>query len=113
MYLLSATAAHDLGWIGLADTLTRLERTLATVQRMPRFRGHLHNWHATDDLRVLEPPYVSSVDSGNLAGHLIAVAQACVEWQGTSRTTATDWRAGLRDTLMLAERALSATPDRR
>lgn len=111
MYLLSATAAHDMGWIGCADTLTRLERTLATVQRMPRFRGHLHNWHATDDLRVLEPPYVSSVDSGNLAGHLIAVAQACAEWRGTSRSSDTDWRAGLRDMLILAERALEPAPD--
>ena len=44
---------------------------------MPRFRGHLYNWHDTRDLRVLDPAYVSSVDSGNLAGHLIAVAQAC------------------------------------
>ncbi|GAA0306908.1 glucoamylase family protein [Rhodovulum strictum] len=111
MYLLSVTAAHDLGWIGRADALTRLERTLATVGRMPRFRGHLHNWHATDDLRVLEPGYVSSVDSGNLAGHLIAVARACAEWQAEPRTPEADWRAGLRDGLLLAERALVATPD--
>jgi cyclic beta-1,2-glucan synthetase len=46
--------------------------TLQTIQRMPRFRGHLYNWHDTRDLRVLDPAYVSSVDSGNLAGHLIA-----------------------------------------
>ncbi|MCC5984499.1 MAG: glycosyl transferase [Rhodobacteraceae bacterium] len=112
MYLLSVTSAHDLGWIGLADALTRLERTLATMQRMPRFRGHLHNWHATDDLRVLEPGYVSSVDSGNLAGHLIAVAQACAEWQATHRTPAgADWRAGLCDALLLAQRALVSAPD--
>jgi cyclic beta-1,2-glucan synthetase len=110
MYLLSVTAAHDLGWIGRADALTRLERTLATMQRMPQFRGHLHNWHATDDLRVLEPGYVSSVDSGNLAGHLIAVAQACAEWRAAP-TLAADWRAGLRDGLLLAERALAAAPD--
>ena len=109
MYLLSVTAAHDLGWIGRADALTRLKRTLATMQRMPQFRGHLHNWHATDDLRVLEPGYVSSVDSGNLAGHLIAVAQACAEWR-VAPTRGADWRAGLRDGLRLAERALSAAP---
>src|SRR6185295_13545011 len=29
------------------------------------------------DLSVLDPPYVSTVDSGNLAGHLIAFAQGC------------------------------------
>ncbi|WP_242512034.1 glucoamylase family protein, partial [Rhodobaculum claviforme] len=111
MYLLSVTAAHDLGWIGRGDALARLERTLATMQRMPRFRGHLHNWHATDDLRVLEPGYVSSVDSGNLAGHLIAVAQACADWQAAPQARDADWRAGLDDGLRLAGRALAAAPD--
>jgi cyclic beta-1,2-glucan synthetase len=109
LYLLATTAAHDLGWIGRAEATARLERTLATVQRMPQFRGHLFNWHATDDLRVLEPAYVSTVDSGNLAGHLIAVAQACAEWQRTPVAEA-DWRDGLADTLVLAERALRAEP---
>ena len=109
LYLLATTAAHDLGWIGRAEATARLERTLATMHRMPTFRGHLYNWHATDDLRVLDPAYVSSVDSGNLAGHLIAVAQACAEWQRTPLSEA-DWRAGLSDTLLLAERALNDDP---
>jgi cyclic beta-1,2-glucan synthetase len=109
LYLLATTAAHDLGWIGRADATGRLERTLATIRRMPQFRGHLYNWHATDDLRVLEPAYVSTVDSGNLAGHLIAVAQACAEWQRKPVAEA-DWRAGLSDTIRLAERALGAGP---
>ncbi|MDZ7601592.1 MAG: glucoamylase family protein, partial [Hoeflea sp.] len=107
LYLLATTAAHDLGWIGRADAVSRLERTLATMQRMPKFRGHLYNWHTTDDLRVLEPDYISSVDSGNLAGHLIAVAQACAEWQREPAAEA-DWRAGLSDNLLLAECAFSA-----
>jgi cyclic beta-1,2-glucan synthetase len=80
LYLLSTVAAHDMGWIGKGAALQRLHQTLQTIQNMPRFRGHLYNWHDTRDLRVLEPAYVSSVDSGNLAGHLIAVAQACRAW---------------------------------
>ena len=48
---------------------------------MERVRGHLFNWYDTSDLRPLEPRYVSSVDSGNLAGHLIAVSNACGEWR--------------------------------
>ncbi len=48
---------------------------------MERFRGHFYNWYDTGDLRPLDPKYVSSVDSGNLAGHLIALANACREWQ--------------------------------
>ena len=42
---------------------------------LERFRGHFYNWYDTRDLRPLEPKYVSSVDSGNLAGHLIALRQ--------------------------------------
>ncbi|MFN7223241.1 MAG: GH36-type glycosyl hydrolase domain-containing protein [Paracoccaceae bacterium] len=111
LYLLSTTAAHDLGWIGLSDAISRLEQTLDTMQRMPRFRGHLYNWHATDDLRVLDPAYVSSVDSGNLAGHLIAVARACTEWQETTCAGRTDWRDGLHDMLLLAQRSVESTTD--
>src|SRR3990170_99625 len=44
---------------------------------LERFRGHFYNWYDTRDLRPLDPKYVSSVDSGNLAGHLVALGQAC------------------------------------
>ena len=108
LYLLSVSAAHDFGWIGQAEAATRLEQTLATLQRMPRFRGHLHNWHDTRDLSVLDPAYVSSVDSGNLAGHLIAVAQACEAW--ATHDPAPDPR-GVQDALGLALEALTATPN--
>ena len=50
-----------------------------SLERMRRFRGHFYNWYDLDDLRVLEPAYISTVDSGNLAGHLIALRQACLE----------------------------------
>ncbi|MEI2808497.1 MAG: DUF3131 domain-containing protein [Albidovulum sp.] len=80
LYLLSTVAAHDLGWIGRTAAVHRLRDTLATLERMQRFRGHLYNWYDTRDLRPLDPPYVSSVDSGNLAGHLVALSQSCREW---------------------------------
>ena len=51
------------------------------MARMQKFRGHLYNWYDTRDLRPLEPRYVSSVDSGNLAAHLITLAGAFREWQ--------------------------------
>jgi cyclic beta-1,2-glucan synthetase len=79
LYLLSTTVAHDFGWIGILDTVDRLEDTLATMGKLRRFRGHFFNWYDTRDLRPLDPVYVSTVDSGNLAGHLIALAQACRE----------------------------------
>ena len=81
LYLLSTASAHDFGWIGLADAMARLEATLGTMAQLARFRGHFYNWYDTADLRPLEPKYVSTVDSGNLAGHLLALAHACHEWR--------------------------------
>src|ERR1019366_7180502 len=81
LYLLSTACARDFGWIGTLEAIERLEATLATMARMTRHRGHFLNWYDTRDLRPLDPPYVSSVDSGNLAGHLIALANTCREWR--------------------------------
>ena len=79
LYLLSAVAARDFGWVGTLDVVERLEATLETLNALERFRGHFYNWYDTKHCYPLEPKYVSSVDSGNLAGHLIALAHACEE----------------------------------
>ena len=81
LYLLSTVSARDFGWIGTVDAVERLEATLATMAAMDRCRGHFYNWYDTSDLRPLDPRYISSVDSGNLAGHLIALANACREFR--------------------------------
>ena len=80
LYLLSTVSARDFGWIGTIEAVERLEATLDTMGRLQRFRGHFYNWYDTRDLRPLDPRYVSSVDSGNLAAHLITVANAAREW---------------------------------
>ena len=100
LYLLCVVAARDFGWIGATQAIERLEATCATMARMARFRGHFFNWYDTRDLRVLDPKYVSSVDSGNLAGHLIALANACREWRGSSLATPSR-RAGVGDLVAL------------
>ena len=79
LYLLSAACARQFGWIGTQDLLARLEATLATLDELPRHRGHFLNWIDTQSKAALWPMYVSTVDSGNLSGHLLAVAQACTE----------------------------------
>ena len=114
LYLLSAAAAHDFGWVGLQDTVERLEATLATMARLPRFRGHFYNWYDTADLRPLEPRYVSTVDSGNLAGHLIALANACAAWR-EAMAGPSPYLAGLVDTAAIvaqeiAHLSAAATP---
>ncbi len=80
LYLLSVVSAHQFGWIGLGDAVSRIEATLATLLRLEKYQGHLYNWYDTTDLRTLEPKYVSSVDSGNLAGHLITLSNYCAHW---------------------------------
>ena len=79
LYLLSVACARQFGWIGMQDLLERMEATLATLARMQRYRGHFYNWYDTQTCAPLLPLYVSTVDSGNLTGHLLAVAQACRE----------------------------------
>ena len=80
LLLLSTIAARDFGFIGTLETIERIELTLMTLERLPRFRGHFLNWYDTRSLEPLVPQYVSTVDSGNLAGHLIAVAEGCREF---------------------------------
>jgi cyclic beta-1,2-glucan synthetase len=105
LYLLAIVAARDFGWCGLRDALDRIEATLGTLGRMQKYRGHLYNWYDTQDLRPLEPRYVSSVDSGNLAAHLIALAGAFREWQHDSKPHG-EALTGLGDALDLAREAL-------
>ena len=81
LYLLSTVSACEMGWIGKDEALARISDTLATMQRLETYRGHLFNWYDTRTLQPLEPRYVSTVDSGNLAGHLIAVANGCDAWR--------------------------------
>ncbi|MEI7876078.1 MAG: glycosyl transferase, partial [Alphaproteobacteria bacterium] len=112
LYLLSTVAARDFGWIGTIEAVQRIEATLATMERLKRFRGHFFNWYDTSDLRPLEPPYVSTVDSGNLAGHLIALANACAAWRAEP-SLAPMRASGAGDALVLAREALVALPDDR
>ena len=105
LYLLSVVSARDFGWLGLLDTVERLETTLASMNALERFRGHFYNWYDTRELRPLEPKYVSSVDSGNLAGHLIALESACREMIAAP-IVSPEWLAGIRDTLALTREAL-------
>ena len=75
MGLLSTLAAHDLGFIPTGELIERIDSTLTTMEGLERTEGHLFNWYDTLTLAPLPPRYVSTVDSGNLAGALIAVSE--------------------------------------
>jgi cellobiose phosphorylase len=77
--LLANLSAYDFGYCSARVLLERTTKTIATMQRMERFRGHFFNWYDTRSLQPLSPQYISSVDSGNLAGHLMVLSQGLLE----------------------------------
>ncbi|XEC96295.1 glucoamylase family protein [Paenibacillus tarimensis] len=80
MYMTCAVAARDLGLIDTRGLIERLERTVGTIERMDKWEGHLYNWYNTGTLEPLKPMFVSTVDSGNLVGCLMAVKEGLAEW---------------------------------
>ena len=112
LYLLSTLVARDLGWLGTLDATERLEATLATMNRLELFRGHFYNWYDTRTLHPLDPKYVSSVDSGNLAGHLLVLGNGCRELIQQSSING-DLFAGIDDAIQLLRDALEEIPDQR
>ena len=75
LLLLSTLAAYDLGYTGPLDLALRLRPTFESMDKLERYRGHFLNWYDTRNLKPLPPRYVSTVDSGNLAGCLVALKQ--------------------------------------
>ena len=72
-------AAYEFGYIDLRELITATEGTLATLRRLPRFRGHFFNWYHIVSLQPLDPKFVSTVDSGNLVCSLWALKQGCLK----------------------------------
>ncbi|MEO7143770.1 MAG: glycosyl transferase, partial [Bryobacteraceae bacterium] len=77
LWLTSALAAFDLGYLTLDDFEYRCSQTMATLDRLEQYEGHLLNWYDTGTLEPLRPRYVSTVDSGNLLASLWVFEQGC------------------------------------
>jgi len=108
MSLLSTLAAHDLGYLSTDALLTRLHATLGTLDALERHHGHFLNWYDTATLAPLHPRYVSTVDSGNLAASLIALAQGLLDLEANPQTL-TQRLSGLADTADLLADASSSS----
>lgn len=78
LLLLSTLSAYDLGYIDALEVSIRLRATFDTLKRLERYRGHFLNWINTQSLDSLSPRYVSTVDSGNLAGCFLTLRQGCL-----------------------------------
>ncbi len=104
--LLANLSAYDFGYITAGVLIERSTNALRTMNALPRHRGHFFNWYDTQSLQALPPHYVSTVDSGNLAGHLLSLG-AGLRALGAASICNPQCFAGLRDTLsILGEMAL-------
>jgi len=77
LWLNSALAARDFGYITGDDFLRRCLATMDTLDKLERYEGHFLNWYDLDTLIPLPPHYVSTVDSGNLIASLWVIAAGC------------------------------------
>jgi len=77
--LLANLAAYDFGYISAGKLIERTENAFGTMETLQRHRGHFYNWYDTQTLQPLQPLYVSTVDSGNLAGHLLTLQKGLLE----------------------------------
>ena len=101
LQLMAGLTAHDLGYHTLERLVERTADTLATMAGMRRFRGHFYNWYDTRTLEPLAPHYISTVDSGNLAGHLLVLRMGLLE-ASEAPFLGSQLRTGLEDTAALA-----------
>jgi hypothetical protein len=98
--LLANLSAYDFGYIGAGRLVERTANTLRTMQMLERHRGHFYNWYDTRTLQPLTPLYVSSVDSGNLAGYLLTLRAGLIALCDAS-ILGPRWLEGIGDTLSL------------
>jgi hypothetical protein len=79
LQFLAILSARDFGFETLSATVETVENLMGTVQKMLKWKGHLYNWYDIKTLEVLSPAYVSTVDSGNFLGHLVALKNGLFE----------------------------------
>ncbi len=108
--LLSNLTAYDFGYITGSQLLERTTNAFRTIEKMETFRGHLYNWYDTETLQILPPRYVSTVDSGNLAGHLLTLRQGLIALPNQKIITQKLFE-GLRTTLHVLESTTEGPSD--
>jgi cyclic beta-1,2-glucan synthetase len=109
MSLLADLAACDFGYITAGECLQRIGNTLASMEKLERYRGHFYNWYDTRTLQPMHPQYVSSVDSGNLAGSLFTLQAGLAELKDQPVLSANALQ-GLQDTFMILAEQRPAAP---
>lgn len=96
--LLANLTAYDFGYVTAGECIFRTSNTLQTLNSLERYRGHFYNWYDTISLSPLEPRYISTVDSGNLAAYLIILRSGLLEIPD-KKISGPEVFNGLRDTI--------------
>ena len=68
--------SYDLGFETLQSILERIEKTISTIENLPKWNGHLYNWYNLEKLMPIYPYDISSVDSGNFIGYMITTKES-------------------------------------
>ncbi|MEO6760592.1 MAG: cyclic beta 1-2 glucan synthetase, partial [Saprospiraceae bacterium] len=110
--LLANLSAWDFGYLTTDQLLSRTGHTLDAMDKLQRYAGHFFNWYDTQTLQPLAPRYVSTVDSGNLAGYLLTLRQGLLDLPG-QKCIDPKTIAGLLDTLRLLQHQLPDDPSLR
>ncbi|MFB1487512.1 MULTISPECIES: GH36-type glycosyl hydrolase domain-containing protein [unclassified Thiocapsa] len=110
MSLLANLAAYDFGYLPTTGLIERTTNTLGTMAGMERYRGHFFNWYDTQTLKPLAPFYISSVDSGNLAGHLLTLQPGLLALIDAPILNPR-WLDGIEDSFGILADALQAGPE--
>ena len=104
--LLANLTAHDFGYIPAGTLILRTANTLGTMLALERYEGHFYNWYNTQTLKPLPPLYISAVDSGNLAGHLLTLRPGLLALVD-ARVMGSQWFEGLSDALRALKDAVA------
>ncbi len=104
--LLANLAAYDFGYSSSKQLIERTKLTFASMARLERYNGHFYNWYDTQTLATLHPRYISTVDSGNLAGHLLTFRQGLLALQDQP-VVGKQLLDGLDDTLRLINKTVA------
>jgi len=110
--LLANLAAYDFGYLPVGGLIARTTGALSTMAGLERYRGHCFNWYDTQTLKPLKPLYISSVDSGNLAGHLLTLQPGLLALIDAPILNAR-WLDGIDDSFRILVEALTSDPEHR
>jgi hypothetical protein len=107
--LLANLSAHDFGYMSTGQLVMRTMNALHSMESLERYRGHFYNWYDTQTRMPMPPLYVSTVDSGNLAGHLLTL-RAGLTALVDAPILNPRWLDGIRDALRLLLSAVGNEP---